>query len=472
MAGILSPLIGRTLCDRYRVDAVIRTGGMGAVCRAYDTGLERDVAVKVTTVVPKDVQEVQGLRARFLREARAAARIQHPNVVAIYDFGTDPVLELDFLVMELLEGEDLDQRLRRATGLLPITEVLEILRRAATGLAAGHRIGLTHRDVKPGNIFLLAETTGSKVKLLDFGIVQIDRSDGKTLTQLTAFGVNPGTPRYASPEQIQGRNRVSPASDVFSLALTGLEMVGGVPPDGVNSSTEPRAQRRAVERILDLRPELPPCLGATLRRALSLDPADRFADADALLVALTECEKSIYAGASGTGETQELPAAIKRKPAAWIILAGLIAVALLAGSLLKLLQPVTARGDGQALGPDVPPSAYQALAREEAERVVSGFGAQAGDTLWVIVLASFDSTEIEEAREFQRRVEGLGYTANLVTDPVYHEIRDGFIAVIAGPYPHPAVEVELEAVRSRVAADAFVKRVTLSVPASPTSAAP
>ncbi|HET7463013.1 MAG TPA: protein kinase [Longimicrobium sp.] len=287
MSGILALLLGRRLCDRYRVDSLIATGGMGSVCRAYDLKLERDVAVKVVTAVAPDADEAGRLRARFHREATAAARLRHPNVVTVHDFGTDPELGIDFLVMEMLAGEDLAARMRRAGGPLSVDEAVEIMREAGMGLAAGHRAGMVHRDVKPANIYLVAEPGGWEVKVLDFGIAQVRAQEGSdTLARLTQFGV-PHTPRYASPEQLAG-GRCTFTSDVYSLALTGLEMLSGEYPEGLNATADDREAARRVKRMVSARGDVPLRLAAVLRRALRLDPATRFADADAFLDALDE----------------------------------------------------------------------------------------------------------------------------------------------------------------------------------------
>ncbi|HST57658.1 MAG TPA: protein kinase, partial [Longimicrobium sp.] len=140
MYGIAGLLTGRTLCGRYRIEAVIGRGGMGAVYRASDERLGRAVAVKVIGIVAHDEDDHARLQGRFLREAKAAAALHHPNVVSVYDFGTDTDVGLDFLVMELLHGEDLAVRLAR-TGPPPASVALSILRQAARGLAAGHRVG-------------------------------------------------------------------------------------------------------------------------------------------------------------------------------------------------------------------------------------------------------------------------------------------------------------------------------------------
>ena len=301
MSGILSLLVGRCLCDRYRVDSVIATGGMGAVCRAFDLKLERHVAVKVITAVAPDEEEAGRLRTRFHREARAAARLRHPNVVTVHDFGTDPAMGIDFLVMELLAGEDLCARMRRAGGPLSVEETVEILREGGMGLAAGHRAGMVHRDVKPANIYLVAEPGGWEVKLLDFGIAQVRADTGsETVTRLTQFGA-PHTPRYASPEQRSAGPELGPASDVFSLALTGLEMLSGAHPEGLNATGDDKAAARAVRRLLQQRPEVPLRLAAVLRRSLRLDPARRFADADAFLDALDDWDKAPPTDAAAAG---------------------------------------------------------------------------------------------------------------------------------------------------------------------------
>ena len=215
MSGIEALLAGHTLADRYRIETVIGRGGMGAVYRALDERLEREVAVKVITVAVRDDQAREQLRARFHREAKIAARLEHPNVVTVYDFGTDAKLGLDFLVMELLGGEDLAECLARR-GPPPLARSLTILREAARGVGAGHRVGLVHRDVKPGNIFLGEgeHAEGLRVKVLDFGIAKI-AADTETMTQLTRAGEGFFSPAYASPEQLRGGKRAVSRSGRF-----------------------------------------------------------------------------------------------------------------------------------------------------------------------------------------------------------------------------------------------------------------
>ncbi|HYR09895.1 MAG TPA: serine/threonine-protein kinase [Longimicrobium sp.] len=287
MYGIAGLLTGRTLCGRYRIDAVIGRGGMGAVYRATDERLGRTVAIKVIGITAADSAEHARLQARFLREARAAAALHHPNVVSVYDFGTDPDVGLDFLVMELLQGEDLAVRLAR-TGPPPMHVAISILRQAARGLAAGHRAGLVHRDVKPGNLFLETSDHPDEphVRVLDFGIAQVSGEEG-TVTHLTEFGRSPFSPAFASPEQMRGEDRLTPSSDVFSLAAVGYNLLTGVRP--FTSSDPMRMAEETADAVAALpqrAPALAPHLRDALCRALAIHPLARFPDASALADAL------------------------------------------------------------------------------------------------------------------------------------------------------------------------------------------
>lgn len=290
MYGIEGLLAGRTLTDRYLIREVIGRGGMGAVYRAHDQRLGREVAVKVVTVAAPDPESHARLRSRFQREARAAARLHHPNIVSVYDFGTDPDLGLDFLVMELLRGEDVASRLSRK-GPPPIGASIQILQQAARGLAVGHRAGLIHRDVKPGNLFLEpGDGDGEfRVKVLDFGIAEIATAGDATLTHLTVIGRSPFSPAFASPEQLRGEARLSPATDVFSLGAVGYFLVTG---HRAFTEVDPREMVIEVSRALAALPtragSAPPALLDVIRRSLAPHPDDRFVDAGAFAAALDD----------------------------------------------------------------------------------------------------------------------------------------------------------------------------------------
>jgi tRNA A-37 threonylcarbamoyl transferase component Bud32 len=306
-------LTGHTLLDRYRVGEVLGRGGMGVVYRARDLKLNRDVALKVLTLASADATTHQQLRARLAREARVAGGIQHPNVVAVYDHGTDPSLRLDFLTMELLHGEDLATRLRRV-GFPRLESAFRVIREAAAGLAAGHRAGLVHRDVKPANLFLTSSgALGSPtVKVLDFGIAQGMVDMDWTLTHADPGVVAPHSPAFASPEQLRGGEILTSASDVFSLGAVAFNLLTGRrvfrTPDGQQTL------REVQESVTALRQEegLPPRLVDVLERALAPFPEERFTDAAALLVAL---EAEIDPAGSGAA-ARLLPVAVHLDPIA------------------------------------------------------------------------------------------------------------------------------------------------------------
>jgi len=546
VSGILSLLLGRSLCDRYRVDSVIATGGMGAVCRAFDLKLERHVAVKVITAVAPDAAEAERLRQRFHREARAAARLRHPNVVTVHDFGTDPAVGIDFLVMEMLAGEDLAARMRRAAGPLAVEEAVEILREGGMGLAAGHRAAMVHRDVKPANIYLVAEPGGWEVKLLDFGIAQL-RSDtgGDTAMRLTQFGA-PHTPRYASPEQLAGGAGMGTASDVFSMALTGLEMLTGAYPEGLNTTGDDKAAARAVRRLLQQRPEVPLRLAAVIRRSLRLDPAMRFPHADAFLQELNDWDASpadaatggyasilpfgrsgapaappplpdtdegtayaprpdrdegtAYApprafpgaaiplpppvvappqtppGAPGPSAPPASPDAtadrprrrMRLRPAGWLLIVLLLVALGAAASLLLDRDPrprARPPSPTRVVLPPREPAGGAQLARDEYQRVTSQGRYDRDDAAYIVVTGSYTPDQMDQARRMLSAARDQGFAAGLANSAVYPQLRDGYVVVAVGPYAdRMGAQGAASAIRQLVAADAFVKRVTIRRP--------
>lgn len=280
--GIYRLLEGKTLGGRYRVDRLLGKGGMGAVFGATDLHLSRGIAVKVIALEPETPEQAATLRARFRREAHIAARLRHPNVVTLHDYGTDEALGLDFIVMELLNGEDIQARIRR-TGPLGWRRAARVLYEAASGLGAGHRAGLIHRDVKSANLFLEYGPDGKRLRtlVLDFGIAQLKSDAAATATHLTLFGHAPLSPPYASPEQLRGDRELTPAADVYQLGVTAFEMLTGSLPFG---ETE-RAALAGGARIpppspAAADPGIPPAADALIRRALSPDPRDRPRDGD------------------------------------------------------------------------------------------------------------------------------------------------------------------------------------------------
>jgi serine/threonine protein kinase len=280
--GLEGLMVGRTLAGRYEVVDAIARGGMSVVYRGLDKTLGREVGVKVVSLAAASDTALANFRERFRREAASAARIQHPNVVQIFDYGTDPELELDFIVMELLRGRDLKEAMIER----PLThpEALRILVDAARGVAAGHRAGIVHRDVKPANVFLIGDEEIDTVKILDFGIAKPLEDDPENA--LTTIGSLPHSPAYASPEQLDMSAPVTASSDVYQLGLIGYEMLAGKRP----FDAEERAAVRGGEDVplpeTEAWSSVPVRVREVVQRALRPRPADRFPDAASFAEAL------------------------------------------------------------------------------------------------------------------------------------------------------------------------------------------
>ena len=278
------PAPGMVIGGRYRVVRALGQGGMGAVYEAEHVDIEKRVALKV--LHPTFAKEPL-LRERFLREARAAARIGHPNVVDITDFGTTDS-GVVFIVMELLEGRDLAEMLGAHTA-IPWGEALPLLRQICGALAAAHALGIVHRDVKPENVFLVPRPDGTRrVKLVDFGIAKLlhDRNQPK----LTAVGEVHGTPGYIAPEQITGAT-VDRRADVYAVGVMAYRMVtGGLPFAGDNIMqvlTRQLQETPAPPSEAARDPSsLPAGVDEVLLRAIARQPGDRFDSMDELASAL------------------------------------------------------------------------------------------------------------------------------------------------------------------------------------------
>jgi hypothetical protein len=290
-------LLGRTLAGRYEIQEMIGRGGMSVVYRAIDPRLGRSVALKVVSL-PGGHGDRDQLRARLRREAASAARIPpHPNVVQIYDYGTDSGLDLDFIVMELLAGTDLKAAM--AARQLGDDESVRVLIEAARGLAAGHRAGIVHRDVKPANIFLLGRDRIEVVKILDFGIAKALEFEGED--DLTQAGPAPHSPAYASPEQLDPSRPLSATSDVYQLGLVAYELLTGARP--YTQAERERLGRGEPVQLPSLGrwDELPAGMRAAIARALAPRPADRYADAAAFAEVLARTAAAPGTPALGDG---------------------------------------------------------------------------------------------------------------------------------------------------------------------------
>jgi eukaryotic-like serine/threonine-protein kinase len=276
------PLIGRTLDEKYRLDARLGTGGMGTVYRATHLLIDRPVAVKVLN--PRYVEDEEA-QTRFRREARAAGRLQHVNAVTVTDFGTTSD-GLVYIVMELLEGQTLRDALAREAP-LDVARAVSVMLQISAAVEAAHNAGVIHRDLKPANIFIVQSKDAPPfVKVLDFGIAKLaaealEEDDDPQVT-LTKVGVMIGTPRYMSPEQCEGVP-LTPAADVYSLGIILYEMLTGTTPfTGTSpiaiaikhSSVPPRRPREFIAAI-------PGALEDVVLHALEKQPESRPADAGA-----------------------------------------------------------------------------------------------------------------------------------------------------------------------------------------------
>jgi serine/threonine-protein kinase len=285
------------IAGRYRVDGRLGAGGMSTVFLAMDSVLERPVAVKL---LAEHLAEDDDFVARFRREALAAARLQHPNIVQVFDSGEDPGSHRHFIVMEYVDGPSCADLLRDHKR-LEVNDTVDIVRDACHGLAYAHRAGVVHRDVKPGNLLLADESRTTK--LADFGIAKAAEQ-----TRITQVGSVLGTAAYLSPEQARG-DEAGPPSDIYSLGVCAYQFLTGRLPHEYSSLTELalKQQQDTVEPITVHRPEVPPALDRAIRVCLEREPADRYATTLEMALALdagaqgedTEATLRLVSGAAG-----------------------------------------------------------------------------------------------------------------------------------------------------------------------------
>lgn len=349
-------VIGELIGGRYEIKELVGTGGMSNVYRAHDRLLERTVALKLLhDRYSNDSEYVE----RFRREARAAARLSHPNIVTVIDRGEQEGRQ--FIVFEHIAGDNLKQHVEKS-GPLPIGEVLELGVQIGRALSFAHEHGLVHRDVKPQNVLLNGD---GRAKVTDFGIARTVDVDGMTTT-----GVVLGTSHYISPEQASGEH-VDAESDVYSLGAVVYELLtGGVPFPGDNAVTV--AMRHVRERppsVLEKRPEAPLRLVAAVEKALEKDPAARFGSMNEFVDELQACLDQL--GDEGEHEPTMIvrspvaregaPVRQRRKRSIWplvALLAGLAIAAIVAGFLLI----DGSGGGGKKNGGVVPPPHVSAVA--------------------------------------------------------------------------------------------------------------
>jgi serine/threonine-protein kinase len=277
------PRAGDVVAGKYRIEELIGEGGMGAVYGASHTLTGKRVALK--WMLPELAAD-QGAVQRFVREAQAAGRIDHPNVVDIYDVGEHD--GSTFLVMEYLHGETLTAAFKR--GGLEAQQIIQLLIPAMRGVAAAHKTGVVHRDLKPDNVFLCRDADGSyrEPKVLDFGISKVSASEGQLNPRLTRTGAVMGTPYYMSPEQIRGSAEVDQRTDVYAFGVILYEaLTGRVPFEAeAYSALILEIATGTARRLRELRPDLPKALEDVVLKAMAREPEERYPDVEALARAL------------------------------------------------------------------------------------------------------------------------------------------------------------------------------------------
>jgi serine/threonine-protein kinase len=373
--------VGTLLSKRYRLDAKVGTGGMSTVYRAFDTVLERQVAIKL---MHREIAGDSDQLERFRREARAVAQLNHPHVVGVIDAGEEDEKGGDgfttpYIVFEYVEGETLKDRIRRH-GRLAIAESIAYAIEIARALGAAHERQIVHRDVKPQNVLIDEEGTA---KVTDFGIARTLHQEG-----LTADGRVLGTTDYVSPEQALGEP-VSGQSDLYSLGIVLFEMLtGDVPFKGENQVAV--AMKHVREELPDVqirRPEVSAALAAVLDRATAKELDRRYVDAQAMITDLEQV-LAIETARSGQvtgeatsvlrtlpGETRKrLPLRARRSTKA--LLALVVVGALVAAGLALLAANQTERGTGNRSGAPTAPGAPEAFSlKQRAPRDFDPIGA-------------------------------------------------------------------------------------------------
>ncbi|HKI85450.1 MAG TPA: protein kinase, partial [Thermoanaerobaculia bacterium] len=384
----------------YEIAAPIGAGGMGEVWRARDTRLEREVAIKV---LPPELAEDAQFLKRFEREAKTISQLSHPHVCALYDVGeekTGASATVHYLVMELLEGESLAERIEK--GRLPLDDVLKYGREIASALDAAHRRGITHRDLKPGNIML----TKSGAKLLDFGLAKsasegqapIDgltnlKTEAKPLTQ---EGTILGTFQYMAPEQLEGLE-ADARTDIFALGAVLYEMATG------HRAFEAQSKTSLIAAIVSSQPEpiskvvamSPPSLDHVVRRCLEKDPDDRWQSAHDVASQLQ------WISEAGSQAGVATPITIRRKTRerlAWAA-AAILGITTIVVSLLWLRAPEVQKRSFRLTIPSSTSSYQQAgqgiISPDGARVIFTAMSPERKWSLWLRDLDSFDARAID-----------------------------------------------------------------------------
>jgi serine/threonine-protein kinase len=297
-------MIGRLIGGRYRLIAPLGEGGMATLWRAMDEQLDREVAVKL---LRPQFGNDPGFAARFKQEARSAGSLSHPNIVSVYDYGTDAETNGQFIVMQLVDGEDLAAILKKR-GSLETDDAVRIAIGVASALEAAHRRGIVHRDVKPGNILI-----DQDVKVTDFGIARAVSEASMTVT-----GTTLGSVHYFSPEQARG-DEVTGQSDVYALGIVLYEMLTGRRPFEGDSAAGVALKRLTEDPAPPTEHgPVPPGLSAIVMRALERDPANRYPDAGAFAEALRVWQRNPDAANAVAASAVPVPTPSAGEPTVYV----------------------------------------------------------------------------------------------------------------------------------------------------------
>lgn len=385
--------------SHYRIVSKIGSGGMGEVYRAHDSRLDRDVAVKV---LPQGFASDEGRLRRFEQEAKATSALSHPNILTVYDIGEHQ--GSPFIVAELLEGEELRDRLNE--GPIPLRKTVDFAQQIVSGLSAAHERGITHRDLKPENLFI---TKDDRVKILDFGLAKLlerekdtDVSEDATKKALTDPGVVMGTVGYMSPEQVRG----IPAdhrSDIFSFGVILYEMLTGKKAFHGESVVETMHSvlKDDVPDLDETNAKVPPALDKLMRRCLEKRPEHRFHSAHDLGFALDAL--ATPTNTSGSGLTIALQPVDVRSDRtrtkfgglAWLA-AGffLISTIILAAMYFSRVEPPRQAARFSISPPGKEEFSGLALSPDGRQIAFATIGANGTTTLWVRSVDSLDSRQL------------------------------------------------------------------------------
>jgi serine/threonine-protein kinase len=307
----MSDLVGTIISEKYQLTKFLGAGGLGRVFLAEQQPMGRQVALKL---LHPELSCDASLSARFEREAKAASRVSHPNSVVIHDFGSEVIgtQKQLYLVMEYLSGETLHDRIQdHPTRRMPASEAVWILSQVLRPLAAFHRAGVIHRDLKPDNIMICPSDTGEQVKLLDFGIAKVSGCS------LTATGQMVGTPHYMAPEQIMAEKDLGPAVDIYAMGILLYEVLAGDPPFLADHQIDLFRMhlKETPKPLAKLFPgeHLEPFDGV-IQKAMSKKASERYRSADELRAAM---ESALVTSVAQEQESLEVTQARKRLTPSW-----------------------------------------------------------------------------------------------------------------------------------------------------------